>query len=174
VPGLKHLPGFGFFEGAGRYGVITTLSAGILAGSGLDSLLDVLGRRFNSWHLSGVTAGMLSGALCASVIAVTTVDLHLVSRLITHAILVKDPPANHLADSPLRRELLRLPQPRIVSEGKNLPSLLGVATLPTYLGLGPVQYADPEFTLPEPWPFHTPPTREQLDWFHRAGVTHYL
>src|SRR5262249_25245945 len=113
--------------------------------------------------------------LCANVIAGTTVDLHLVSRLVTHAVLVKDPPANHIADSPLRRELLKFPQPaRIVSEGKNLPSLLGLATVPTYLGLGPVQYVDPEFTLPEPWPFHTPPTRKQLDWFHRVGVTHYL
>jgi hypothetical protein len=175
VPVLRHLPGFGFFEGAGRYGVITTLAAAILAGSGLDSLLHVLGRRFHSWHLSRVTAELLSGALAIAVFAGTTFDLHLVSRLVTHAVLVKDPPANHIADSPLRRELLRFRQPaRIVSEGKNLPSLLGVATIPTYLGLGPVQYVDPKLTLPEPWPFHTPPTREQLDWFHRAGLTHYL
>jgi hypothetical protein len=175
VPVLKHLPGFGFFEGAGRYGVITTLAAGILAGSGLDSLLDVLGRRFQSRRSSVATARVLSAVLCASVFSGTTADLYLVSRLVTHAVLVKDPPANHIADSPLRRELQRFPQPvRIVSEGKNLPSLLGVATVPVYLGLGPVQYVDPELTLPEPWPFHTPPTREQLAWFRRAGVTHYL
>jgi hypothetical protein len=63
---------------------------------------------------------------------------------------------------------------RIFSDGKNLPSLLNVATLPTYLGLGPAQYFDPEFALPQPWSLADPPNRRQLEWFHSHGVTHCL
>jgi hypothetical protein len=34
----RHVPGFNFFQGPGRYGVITTLGVGILAGKALDRL----------------------------------------------------------------------------------------------------------------------------------------
>jgi hypothetical protein len=40
--------------------------------------------------------------------------------------------------------------------------------------LGPAQYFDPDLTLPNPLPYSTSPTPGQLDWFHRAGVTHFL
>jgi hypothetical protein len=38
VPIGEHLPGFRFFSAPGRYGLITTLAAGLLAGKGLDWL----------------------------------------------------------------------------------------------------------------------------------------
>ncbi len=175
VPLTKHLPGFSFFEGTGRYGVITTLGAGLLAGSGFDGVVDFLTRKCSLRRRPRIAAGMLSAGFATTVFAGTTADLYIVSRLVTYAVLVKDPPSNHIAESPLRGELQKFPQPvRILSEGKNLPSLLGVATVPTYLGLSPAQYSDPEFTLPGNWPYRTRPSREQLDWFHRAGVTHYL
>jgi hypothetical protein len=105
----------------------------------------------------------------------TVADLFVVSRLVTFAVLVQDPPANHLAESPLRHYFSQRLQPaRIFSEAKNLPTLLGVAAVPTYLGLGPAQYYDPSLTLPNPLPYATGPTAEQLAWFHRAGVTHFL
>jgi hypothetical protein len=181
----RHLPGFSFFEGPGRFGIVTTLAAGILAGSGLSDLdrtipsavrwlsgavVPSLARRLSP----GLTWSMRT-ALAVAVFAWTASDLYEVSRQVTYAVLVADPPANHLAESPLREYFARQRQPsRIFSAAKNLPSLLGVATVPVYLGLGPEQYFDPQFTLPQPWPFATPPTHEQLDWFHRAGVTHFL
>jgi hypothetical protein len=175
VPVTRHLPGFSYFQGTGRYGVITTLAGGLLAGSGFDHILDFLVSRRRAWHLSVPAAWLSSGCFVTAVFAGTAADLYVVSRLVTYAAIVNDPPANHISTSPVRRELLKFSQPpRILSEGKNLPSLLGVATVPTYLGLGPLQYYDSEFTLPEPWPFHTRPTREQRDWLRRAGVTHYL
>ena len=185
LPVTQHLPGFSFFEGPGRFGVVTTLAAGLIAGAGFANLY----RQCPSaarWLLSMVmptaarrfSPGMGVAVRCLVVIAVfwgTVVDLFKVSRLVTFAVLVEDPPANHLAASPLRRYFAERSQPsRIFSEAKNLPSLLGTATEPVYLGLGPSQYFDPQLNLPNPLPYSTPPTKEQLDWFHRAGVTHFL
>jgi hypothetical protein len=185
LPVTKHIPGFSFFEGAGRFGVVTTLAAGILAGSGfthLDRSIPDAVRWFVSsivppvTRLVGVRSFMLARImLAAAVFGWTVVDLYQVSRHVTYAYAVADPPANHLAESPLRKFFSRQRQPsRIFSAAKNLPSLLGVATVPVYLGLGPEQYFDPQLVLPQPWPFDTPPTREQLSWFHRNGVTHFL
>lgn len=162
VPITKYLPGFSFFEGPSRYGIVTTLAAGLLGGSGLDEL------RKRTSH-----AGR--GLLVLVVFAGTTADLYVVSKLVTYAIIVPNPPTKLLEESPLRKVLASQPQPaRILSEGNSLPSLLGVATFPSYLGLGPAQYFDPALAFPQPWPFFTPPTREQIEWLHRAGVTHYL
>jgi len=175
VPLTRHLPGFNFFEGPARFGVVTTLAAGLFAGSGFDSFLGFLSRLGKTPALSASLASTVRLSLGAALFVGTVFDLGIVSRLVTYAVMVPNPPAKYIAESALRGALSKFPQPvRIVSEGKNLPSLLGVATLPVYLGLGPAQYFDPESTLPEPWPYATPPTREQLDWFHRAGVTHYL
>lgn len=175
VPLTRHLPGFSFFEGPGRFGVVTTLAAGLFAGSGFDSLVDFLRRTFNAWRFPSIVSRTFRMSLGGALFAGTVVDLDIVSRLVTYAVIVPNPPAEYLAESSLRRVLADLPQPvRIFSEAKNLPSLMGVATIPTYLGLGPAQYFDPATTLPEPLPYSTPPTRQQLDWFHRAGVSHYL
>jgi hypothetical protein len=186
LPVTKHLPGFSFFEGPGRFGVVTTLAAGLLAGSGCDDLFNCLesfSRRLARAFALGRTAEALAPKLtlvlrCSIALAVfagTIADLFVVSRLVTFALLVETPPIDYLSASPLKRLFAEMPQPaRIFSEGKNLPSLLGVATVPTYLGLGPAQYFDPAFMLPQPWPFATPPSRQQLDWFHRHGVTHFL
>jgi hypothetical protein len=62
----------------------------------------------------------------------------------------------------------------LFSPGKNLPSLLGVATLPTYLGLGPAAYFDPELALPEGFDFEQSPSPQHLNWLRRGGVTHLL
>ena len=85
--------------------------------------------------------------------------------------------------------ILRLPSARIAPSesncstfqslcdcfaGANLPTLLGVASTPVYLGLGPDEYFDPKTTMPEPLPFDEPPTSEQIEWLQRAGVTHVL
>src|SRR4029077_15244334 len=38
LPVAKHLPGFSFFRGEGRFGLITTMSVALLAGAGLTDL----------------------------------------------------------------------------------------------------------------------------------------
>jgi hypothetical protein len=175
LPLTKHLPGFSFFEGPGRFGVVTTLAAGLLAGSGFEKLEVFVLEACRNSRLRRSSRSVVQWLLTILVIGATTADLFLVSRLVTYAYLVQNPPIKLLADSPVRRFFSGQSQPaRIFSEAKNLPSLLGVATVPTYLGLGPAQYFDPQFMLPQPWPFATPPTAGQLDWFRRAGVTHYL
>lgn len=177
LPVTMHLPGFSFFEGPGRFGVVTSLAVGLLAGSGLESLTGLVQKLCRSSGFKFVASVAAQVLVAAAVFGGTTFDLFIVSRLVMQGIvfLVQQPPIKALPDSPLRRVFEKMPQPaRLFSEAKNLPSLLGVATIPTYLGLGPSQYFDPELGLPQPWPFNTPPTREQLDWLHRAGVTHFL
>ncbi len=185
LPVTKHLPGFSYFEGPGRFGVVTTLAAGLIAGAGFAEVVRQspnAARRLLAMVMpirrGGFRRGWRPSAACLVVIAVfsgTVADLFVVSRIVTFAFLVSDPPANHLAESPLRRYFSEQSHPsRVFSEAKNLPSLLGTATEPVYLGLGPAQYFDPELNLPNPLPYATPPTKGQLDWFHRAGVTHFL
>jgi hypothetical protein len=185
LPLTKHLPGFSFFEGPGRFGVVTTLAAGLVAGAGFADVVrnsPNIARRLMAMVAPGVAQRFSPGMamatrwlLVAGVFSGTVADLFAVSRQVTFAVLVQDAPANHLIESPLRRYFAERSQPaRVFSEAKNLPTLLGAATVPTYLGLGPEQYYDPQFTLPDPLPYAILPTRDQLAWFHRAGVTHFL
>jgi len=43
VPWMDRLPGFGWFHGPGRYGLLTTLAAAMLAGTGFDALRGAAG-----------------------------------------------------------------------------------------------------------------------------------
>ena len=54
VPLMRHLPGFGYFQGPGRYGLLTTLSVAILAGCGLDDCR----RRVTMWKSLVLAAGL--------------------------------------------------------------------------------------------------------------------
>lgn len=158
----RHLPGFSFFEGPARFGIVTTLAAALLAGAGMQALMD---RR----------SPMLRRAFVVVLFLATTADLWIVSRLVTSAWLVDYPPIKFLSRSVLRDIFTREPQPpRLFTKAKNLPSVLGTGTLPIYLGLGPAPYFDPKLTIPEPLPFDVPPTPEQLQWLRRAGITHLL
>lgn len=158
----RHLPGFSFFEGPARFGLIPTFAAALWAGQGLDRLL-VRRRAFRSL------------VVLAIVFPVSIVDLLIVSRQVTFAFLVEHPPLADLESSPLRRIFTSAEEPmRIFSPGKNLPSLLGASTLPTYLGLGPAAYFEPEYSMPGDFDFESPPSEAQLDWLRLAGVTHLL
>jgi hypothetical protein len=162
VPITRHIPGFSFFEGTGRFGVVTTLAAGLWAGFGLELILK--GR-----------APTIRKAFLTIAFALTIADFWIVSREVTFAVLVDEPPIRFLEQSPVRRLLAAADEPvRLFSPGKNLPSLLGVATLPTYLGLGPAAYFDPELALPEGFDLQKSPSPEHLDWLRRGGVTHLL
>ena len=163
LPVTNHLPGFSFFEGPGRYGVLATLGVALLAGAGFAAV---------ERRLPGLAAlGWIVAAFGA-----TVADLWWVSQKVTHAFPVAQAPVGWRDRSPIRQFLADRASPtRMLNEGKNLPSLVGAGTYPVYLGLGPAAYFDPQVAMPQPLPFReTLPTLEQLDWLDRNGVTHIL
>jgi hypothetical protein len=159
---LQHVPGFSFFMGPGRYGIVTTLAVALLAGAALDSLL----RQRSGFGRALLLLVILGG---------TAADLWIVSRLVTYATILEKPVLRRLAQSPVRQLLAAEPTlPRLFCRGPNLANLLGVASTPPYLGIGPAAYFDPAIAMPEPLPFDEPATPAQIDWLQRAGVTHVL
>jgi hypothetical protein len=161
---LRHVPGFAFFAGPGRYGMVTTLAVALGAGSLFDALL----RRRRSFSVKCLLAILIFGF--------TLPDLWLVSRWVTNVVMVETPPVDFRFESAVREELLKAPGPvRVWAPGENLPTLTGINCVPEYLGIGPSAYYDPERKLPRPG---DSPTAEQIEravnWLRRAGVTHIL
>lgn len=162
VPLSRHLPGFGFFSGPGRYSIVVTLAVGLLAGAGLDALLQQR-RRTRT-------------VLATAVLTLTIADLWLVSRHVTNAVAVTPPPLSSIQGSGIRAALLTYAQtramPRVLCSGPNIATLLGFASTPPYLGIGPVQYFDSSlFRRLDPT---YPLTGEDVHWLRRAGVTHIV
>ena len=170
----RHLPGFSFFEGPGRYGAATTFSAALLAAMMYDTLS--FRRR---WQCV---------AIAILIITLTVVEFRFVARRVAVAEMVNEPPIAFLNHSTVRRTLAavtstggRQPDPtvRLLAPGENLPTLLGVAATPQYLGIGPAAYYDPDLTIPQS-PERSdddefrPMSEEQFAWMRRAGVTHLL
>lgn len=171
---LSDLPGFGYFRGPGRYSIVAVLAGALLAGSALDAVLQ---RYFRS-----VTTRVLLAILLSTV---TIADLWAASRQygfgasplrgrqVFYVTLVDDPPLKHLDESPLRQFFADRPQSRLYAPGPNVPSLLGVSSLPTYLGLGPQFYeseaARVDFSTTDPGEID-----EAADRLRRFGVTHLL
>jgi len=163
----RHLPGFSFFMGPGRYGVVTTLAVALIAGAVFEGLLKH--RR-------------LAGKVCVMLLVfiLTVADLWIVSRLVHDAEMLRDPPINHVAQSDIHAILKKSESPvRLFAPGPNLPTLLGVASTPPYLGIGPSVYYDPRYTMPEPpksaaTAVKLPATLAEVAWLRRAGVTHVL
>jgi hypothetical protein len=107
--------------------------------------------------------------ICA--LAVTALDLWLVSRVVTYSRMVADPPINHLHDSPVRKLLAeRGGTARVYAPYANLGTLLDAAATPVYLTFGPAAYGDPKLTMPS----GDATKGQQVDWMRRAGVTHVL
>lgn len=163
----RHFPGFSFFMGPGRYGIVTTLAVALLAGLAFEGILKRL-------HLAG--------KICVPILVftLTIFDLWYVSRLVHDAEMLSDPPIHHLAESEVRTILGKCETPvRLFAPGPNLANLLGVASTPPYLGIGPSAYFDPNLTMPEP-PISSETatlqqaTQAEVRWLQRAGVTHIL
>jgi hypothetical protein len=165
VPITQHLPGFSFFEGPGRYGIVATLAAALLAGAGFQAV--------RSW-----LPPLARPLFAAAVFALTTRDLIWVSDLVHDAEPMDNPPIKRVAESTLYQTVIAShpnEPARVFSEAHNVPSLVGAGTLPVYLGLSPSAYYNPQLMLPRPNPFRdTLPTPEQLDWLKRMGVSHIL
>lgn len=164
LPITKYLPGFSFFTGPGRYGIVTTFAVAVIAGVCLERL--TANGKVSLRYL-------VVGLVCLFTIA----DLWVVSRYVTNAVIIPNPPVSQIDKSVLRKICQDFGAPvRVFAPGANLPTLIGVASTPVYLGIGPEQYFDPETAMPAPLPFKEEdrPTAEQIEWLQKAGVTHIL
>jgi hypothetical protein len=143
------------------------------------------GDAFDRW-LAKPQAEIGRVLIIAAVLGLTVVDLWNVrchwNRRVDgapnwYADLVPDPPITHRDESEVRALLSQYPQPvRMWGTYQNMPTITGYAMTPTYLGLSPAEYADPQLTIPKP--AGELPTPEeiaaQVAWLRRAGVTHLL
>ena len=167
LPIARYIPGFNFFRGPGRYGIVTTFAVAILAGRGFGKLVE--GR-------SGIGRIALIGCVLWSTVG----DLWLVSRMVTYATMVPRPAITLRDQSPVRKLLLeQTASPRLYAPMQNLGNLLGVSCLPVYLGIAPSEYADPKFAgqgMPKGDVAARPNVAnpELLNWLKESGVTHIL
>jgi len=172
VPVMQYLPGFGFFRGPGRYGILTTLAVAMWAAYGFDQLLKK-------------TSSQVKGIAITLIMIVTVLDFSWVSQRVTYAFMVAETPIRLREKSEVRAILLHHPVPtRVFAPGPNLVTTTGVTATsnPVYLGIGPVEYFEPalmypstkkteeEKLIPETLQF----TPAQLKWLRGAAVTHVL
>ena len=158
VPFAQHLPGFGFFRGPGRWGILVALGVGLIAGKAAGS---VLKNRSRPKQI----------IVCTILFALTAADLWYVSRVVSVVALLENSPLPNVEQSPVRKILDDYPgTPRVYGPGPNLLNLLGHASVPEYLGIGPAEYYDEKLKAP-PFEGLTP---EFVDWCGDAGITHVV
>jgi len=163
-----HLPGFSFFRGPGRYGIVTTLAVALFAGQMLQWLLACVSSRVGRIAIMCVVFGSTCG------------DLWLVSRMVRYTSIVSPPRINLRELSPVREKLqAELMPPRLLAPGPNVGNLLGVSCVPWYLGIAPAEYLDPRYAMPpipKPSDDHqrTTASVDLVEWLGRMGVTHVL
>ena len=164
VPVMKHVPGFGFFMGPGRYTIITTMGLAIVSGLVLDALL----RRSSRAIQFVITA----------VVAVITLYDVLASgdAPVCDAQIVPTPPIVGLQDSWVAATFAEEPGARLLSSGPNVCNLFGVSCVPQYLGLGPAEYFQGN-ALFETMPIDSDtefPSASDVERLIDRGVTHIL
>ena len=168
MPIGRHIPGFSFFRGPGRYGIVPSLAIALFAGQMLSNLL------------ARMTSKTACISLMAFVFASTCGDLWLVSRMVRYTVMVRPPRIAFREASEVRRTLREEPaMPRLLAPMPNIGNLLGVSCVPWYLGIAPAEYVDPQNAmppLPKPPENHKPTvaTPAIIEWLSRSGVTHIL
>ncbi|WP_437185008.1 hypothetical protein SH668x_002098 [Planctomicrobium sp. SH668] len=172
---LSWAPGFSFFRGPGRYTIVAAFALAILAGAGLDAIFSL-----RNWTT------LACNVVATFVIAITVVDLWAASRKydlsgapyvgrqVFYATLVDHPTSKHLNESILA-DIARKHGPtfRMFAPGANIPTMLGISSIPTYLGLGPQLYETKEFSFDFT---RTDPDSidDAVSRLRRFGVTHLL
>ena len=164
VPVMKHVPGFGFFMGPGRYTIITTMGLAIVSGLVLDALLRRSSRAIQF--------------LITAVVAVITLYDVLVSgdAPVCDAQIVPTPPIVGLQDSWVAATFAEEPGARLLASGPNVCNLFGVSCVPQYLGLGPAEYFQGD-ALFETMPINSDtefPSPFDVERLRDRGVTHML
>ena len=160
VPFAQHLPGFGFFRGPARWGILAALGVGLIAGKATGSVLQ---------NRSSVKRIIV----CWAVFVLTAADLWYVSQVesVTVVALLKQSPLTNVEQSSVRKILDDYPgTPRVYGPGPNLLNLLGHASVPEYLGIGPAEYYDDTLKAP-PFEGLTPGF---ITWCRKAGITHVV
>ncbi len=170
---MQYLPGFGFFRGPGRYGILTTLAVAMWAGYGFDQLL-----KNHSLQIKTVTIIL--------VVSLTILDFSWVSQRVTYAFMVAETPIRLREKSKVRAMLAnRFPPTRVFAPGPNLVTTTGVTATsnPIYLGIGPAEYFEPALMYPSEKKSDGEQQQEaailqfspaQLKWLRGAAVTHIL
>ncbi|MBM4076753.1 MAG: YfhO family protein [Planctomycetes bacterium] len=168
LPIAHHIPGFNFFRGPGRYGIVTTMAIAIFAGRAID-------------RIAKPETGLTYRKLMIVVVFWSTLgDLWLVSRMVTNVVMVRSPAVLNRLESPIRNILKEdTTTPRLYVPGQNVGNLLGVSCLPVYLGISPNQYSDPKFAgagRPTTHLENEPVvSREEFkNWLKDMGVTHLI
>ena len=164
VPVTKHLPGFGFFMGPGRYTIITTMGLAIICGLVLDALLRRKSRTMR-YMITAIVAAITLPDLIASG-----------TYPVCDAQIVPTPPIAGLPDSWVAAALRKESVPRLLAPGPNVGNLFSVSCVPQYLGLGPAEYFDDEAL------FNTEPRNAEAEFpsesdvrrLRDRGVTHIL
>ncbi len=167
VPLFRHLPGFGFFMGPGRYTMITTLGLAVIAGL----VLDVLQRRQR--FIPRVL-------LTLTIAAMTLADLLASAQYpVCDAQVVAQAPLDGLSDSWIAKELQSEDSEspvRLLCGGPNIGNLFGVSSVPQYLGLGPAEYfSDNAIVSTQPDSDGSVfPSESQLQRIRALAITHIL
>ena len=118
------LPGFSFFRGPGRYGIVTTLAIALLAGQ----MLSQFSVRNSSSFSRRLVFVLAFFSTCG--------DLWLVSRMVTYTYIISTPAIAYRDISEVRKLMLAEPRlSRILAPGPNVGNLLGVSCVPWYLGI---------------------------------------
>lgn len=167
MPAARFLPGFSFFTGPGRYGIVVALLGGCLAGRAWESLTA-------GWRSPG-----LRFAATGTLFLVLAAEFWWVSQVVTYAWPVP-PPLAQRRFSAVKPMLADHRGPvRLLAPGANACNVLEVAALPVYLGLGPDLYFREEY-LPAYSAFLQGDTLSndevtaRVTWLRAAGVTHLL
>lgn len=162
MPITKHLPGFGFFMGPGRYLMVTALGGSIIAAMVLDALMKQRSNRIQ--------------AVCVIAIsAITLPDLLLSSKFVADAVPVSSPPILAADDSWIKSALDADRdgefESRVLAPGPNIINLFGASGVPVYLGIGPsIYYTDTMRPDPDTFAADTP-LSESL---RNLAITHVL
>lgn len=159
-PWILRLPGFGYFQAPGRYGLLAQLGLAMLAGHAGDRFLPRHGR--SRWLVLGL------------LLTVTTADLYWVSRRVTFTKFARPPILDYLPASPVVQALG--PTDRILAPVPNILSLSRASCVPPYVGLLPIQYASLWETrdLDKFYFGELPADTARIEHLRSAGVTHLL
>jgi len=164
IPVTRHLPGFGFFMGPGRYTIITTMGLAVVSGLVLDTLL----RR----------RSLTPRILVTSLVAAITLSDILASgdAPVCDAQIVSTPPVSAIPESWIAKTLASTPSARLLAPGPNVGNLFGVSCIPQYLGLGPAEYFqdDALFDTTPRDPETEFPSASDVARLRERGVTHLL
>ena len=158
LPVSRHLPGFSWFMGPGRYTIVAALAGALLSSLALETIV----RR----PVLRILTVMLIGGL-------TWVDLGWSARPIADAEQVSAiwP---HREQSWVLDYFRRQPARscRLLASGPNVANLFDVSCVPQYLGLGPAVYNSDAFDLETIPGKNIFPSPEQMVKLWTLGVTH--